>query len=171
MLKTAALILIAASACTVGFGFAGTVQAQCRQLEDLSDALLYMKNEMTYRMTPLCDIFEALSCREPGAVGALFASAAQALQSDCMTDAYGALNEAVASVKGLVLSAHAKRTVLNLAASLGKFDIDGQERVLALAQEQLASELISLRANASKRAASYRTIGICAGLAAAVILV
>ena len=64
----------------------------------------------------------------------------------------------------------ARQTLLTLGASLGEFDLDGQSRALELALARLSSQLRRLEEGSSARRRSYATIGVCAGLAVAVIL-
>ncbi len=71
---------------------------------------------------------------------------------------------------GLKWSARTRETVRNLAFSLGKFDLGGQVRAIELAQERLRAELAEVQAGSRARCRSYETIGICAGLALAVML-
>ena len=53
---------------------------------------------------------------------------------------------------------------------MGRFDAAGQARSVALAADRLRLMLAELEAGKRARCRSYRTIGICAGLALAVIL-
>ena len=73
--------------------------------------------------------------------------------------------------KALTLSARARQTLCTLAFSLGKFDVGGQLRAITLAQAHLRAELDELQSGSRARCRSYETIGVCAGLALAVLLV
>ena len=70
----------------------------------------------------------------------------------------------------LSLAMPARQTLLTLGASLGEFDLDGQSRALELALARLSSQLRRLEEGSGARRRSYATIGVCAGLAVAVIL-
>ena len=80
------------------------------------------------------------------------------------------LGRAMEQTTSLHWSARTRETVRNLAFSLGKFDLGGQVRAIELAQERLRAELAEVQAGSRARCRSYETIGICAGLALAVIL-
>ena len=56
------------------------------------------------------------------------------------------------------------------ALSLGKFDAAGQVSAIELAAGRLRQELQALESRRRERCRSYETIGVCAGLALAVIL-
>lgn len=60
MLKLIGLSLILAASGAVGAGLAGTVRRQQAQTLALIDALLRIRHELQYRLTPLPEIFAAL---------------------------------------------------------------------------------------------------------------
>lgn len=74
MLKLIGLSLILAASGAVGAGLAGTVRRQQAQTLALIDALLRIRHELQYRLTPLPEIFAALGgSPEPRDRGVLFA--------------------------------------------------------------------------------------------------
>ncbi len=155
MLKMLGAACVIFSASAVGFGFSGNVRRQCAQLTALIEALTYLKSEMLYRRTPL-----------PQAL----AKAAEKLEESCMLSVHAAFRAALGMADGLVLSAQTRQALLSLSLSLGQLDLDGQERALELASERLSAQLRLLEQGRSARCRSYATIGICAGMALAVIL-
>ena len=146
LLGTAMIVLGSGSA---GFGFARAVRAQLRQLNALLAALEAMKGEIEYRLTPLPELFAALGEGTEPVTAAFFRGCAAMMEAD---------------------RALPPQLVLGRAFSLGKFDLGGQVRAIELAQERLRAELAEVQAGSRARCRSYETIGICAGLALAVIL-
>ena len=61
MLKLIGLSLILTASGAVGAGLAGTVRRQQAQTLALIDALLRIRHELLYRLTPLPEIFTVLS--------------------------------------------------------------------------------------------------------------
>lgn len=164
-----AFFVVIASA-FVGFGFAAAVRRQCRQQEALLSALELMKNEMLYRMTPLSDVFAQLRSGGESAVAELFERWSENLYGTAYMSVELALQRAIEQTHELNLPPESLQTLRTLAQSLGKLDVDGQCSAIRLAQTQLESQLALTRAGSEKRAQSYRTVGVCAGLAVAVIL-
>ena len=167
LLGTAMIVLGSGSA---GFGFARAVRAQLRQLNALLAALEAMKGEIEYRLTPLGALCAALSHGDEPETAAFFGACAAQMEADRCLPPQLAIQRAMEQAQGLKWSARTRETVRNLAFSLGKFDLGGQVRAIELAQERLRAELAEVQAGSRARCRSYETIGICAGLALAVIL-
>ena len=163
MLKMLGAACVIFSASAVGFGFSGNVRRQCAQLTALIEALTYLKSEMLYRRTPLPQALGMLAEHSAdAAVGGLLAKAAKKLEESCTLSVHAAFRAALGMADGQAL--------LSLSLSLGQLDLDGQERALELASERLSAQLRLLEQGRSARCRSYATIGICAGMALAVIL-
>lgn len=60
---------------------------------------------------------------------------------------------------------------MSLFESLGKYDLEGNIQVLDLALSRLREEARSLQAGAAARCRTYVALGVCTGLAVAVILI
>ena len=171
MLKEIGALCIVLSTSFVGFGFAGSIRRQARQLAAVLEALGYLKGEIVYRRTPLAQVFAMLPAAvSDAAVGAFFRRCACAMEDDRTRSARSAMRIALEQTPQLALSQAAQQTLLTLGASLGQFDLDGQCRAIELASARLETQLSQLEQGRSARCRSYATIGICAGLAVAVIL-
>ena len=170
MLRAFGAICILTGASTVGFGCAAGVRRQTRQLAELCMSLEMMQSEIEYRMTPLPQLLQQLSTGCQTAVGELLLRWAQILsQPDGATVSY-AFRRALGSVHSLALSRQSVQELSALALSLGRFDAAGQARSIAASCARLRQELSFLEAEKRARCRSYCTIGVCAGLALAVIL-
>ena len=62
------------------------------------------------------------------------------------------------------------QTLYGLSMGLGRFDLESQLAAIERAKGSITSVLLQLQAQKRARCRSYETIGICAGLALAVIL-
>ena len=170
MLRILGALCILIGAGAAGFGFAASVRRQARQLGELCAALEAMRCEIEYRMTPLPQLLEqmAQTCATP--VGELLLHWSRMLSDgDGATVSY-ALRRAMELVRGLELPPQAVQELTSLSVRMGRFDAAGQARSVALAADRLRLMLAELEAGKRARCRSYRTIGICAGLALAVIL-
>ena len=170
MIKLLGKAMIVLGSGSAGFGFARAVRAQLRQLNALLAALEAMKGEIEYRLTPLPELFAALGEGTEPVTAAFFRGCAAMMEADRALPPQLVLGRAMEQTTSLQWSARTRETVRNLAFSLGKFDLGGQVRAIELAQERLRAELAEVQAGSRARCRSYETIGICAGLALAVIL-
>ena len=103
MLKLIGLSLILAASGAVGAGLAGTVRRQQAQTLALIDALLRIRHELQYRLTPLPEIFAALGGSRNREIAEFFSSLA-ALLSSAQTCTVGyACRQALAQTRGLSL--------------------------------------------------------------------
>ena len=171
MLKLIGLSLILAASGAVGAGLAGTVRRQQAQTLALIDALLRIRHELQYRLTPLPEIFAALGSSRNREIAEFFSRLA-ALLSSAQTCTVGyACRQALAQTRGLSLSSAARGTILSLVDSLGRYDLEGSVQALDLALSRLREEVKALQNSAAARCRTYLTLGVCTGLAAAVILI
>ena len=171
MLKLIGLSLILAVSGAVGAGLAGTVKRQQAQTLALIDALLRIRHELQYRLTPLPEIFSALGGGRNREIADFFSRFAAGLSSAQTCTVGYACRQALAQTHGLCLSGTARGTLLSLFGSLGKYDLDGSVQALDLALSRLREEAKTLQSGAAARCKTYLTLGICTGLAVAVILI
>lgn len=171
MLKEIGVLCVIAGASAVGFGFAGNIRRQLRQTAALAEAMTFLKNEITYRRTPLPQIFPLLaaSASEP-AVSTFWGLCGRLMCAERQRSVSSVFRAALEKTPGLTVSAETRQTLLTLGTSLGQFDLEGQNRALELAAARLEAQLHRLEQGSTARRRSYITIGICAGMAAAVIL-
>ena len=166
MLKILGLLCVVGSASAVGFGFAAGVRRQAEQLRALQTALGQMKSETAYRMTPLPELLSQVGADTDGAVGALFSRCALELRRRTSTVQF-AMQTALGHTPG---PQSVRRALLALSGALGKFDVDGQCRAIDLARSRVDEALEDVELASRARCRSYRTLGVCTGLAIAVIL-
>ena len=83
----------------------------------------------------------------------------------------GTVRRQQAQTRGLSLSSAARGTILSLFDSLGRYDLEGSVQALDLALSRLREEVKALQNSAAARCRTYLTLGVCTGLAAAVILI
>ena len=101
----------------------------------------------------------------------MFARCAAACRQNRCSPPSAVIKDALAGTPGLCLGPDARRALLELGMALGKFDMEGQCRAIGLAEARLQRELELLGQSRRARCRSYETIGVCAGLAIAVLLV
>ena len=164
----AGLVALAASA--AGFGFAQRVRVQCAQLDALSWALETMTSEMSARLTPLPEIFLLLGSGAQKDVSLFFKTAAMALTTPPGCTVPVAFKRGFAAAMNFRPGEQAVQALYALSAGLGRFTLERQLAAIEQAKTAVTRELLSLQAQKQARCRSYGTIGVCAGLALAVIL-
>ena len=133
--------LLAAFACAGGSlldiavsdaNFCGAVWYQAQTLAFI-DAVLRIRHELQYRLTPLPDVFLALQESREAAVAAFFSGLAGSLSAaDTCTVGY-ACRQALRRTEGLCIPAGVRTALMSLFDTLGKYDLDGNLQALDLA--------------------------------------
>jgi len=170
MIRWLGFVMIVGGASAAGILMATGVKRSLILYQQSIAALVYMKNEIEFQLTPIDKIAFELGNRLDAPLSSVFR----------------ALYSAIHFVPGIPLGLqmqHAlaqttqsfplelKRTLTSLFDLLGKQDMLAQIRAINLAEERLNQEIQRLNAEKKERTRAYRTIGMCAGLALAVILI
>lgn len=128
-----------------------------------------MKNEIKFRMTPLPELFFELSVSGGVETSLLFRTISDALRTDRDLSLLSIVQKVLRSCIPQ-MPEPATFLLLDLAAMLGKYDLDGQVRAIDLALQRLTELEARLSDNHAARCRSYQAMGVCAALAACIIL-
>lgn len=150
-----------------GFSMAASNRREEQQLKDLNSGLEYMICELSYRQTALPEL-----CRETARicgkqVGTFFLELAKELEKQAAPDVQVCVFEILEKMS---VSGELRRILRETGATLGRFDLPGQLRGLEGAVQSVELQLRRIRDGASQRRRSYQTLGLCAGAAAAILL-
>lgn len=153
-----------------GFGFALAKDAmnQERLLRQLLETLDFMESEIQYRLTALPELFQLCGLRSGGILRRLFLDLSGELDKRNAPRVEQCLRN--------VLDRHPsiprriRVALYQLGKSLGRFDLPGQLKGIEGAKNCCKRELRELERNREERLRSYRTLGLCAGAALAVLL-
>lgn len=170
MLKLIGLSLILTASTVAGLRLAAVVKRQQTQTLALIDAVLRIRHELQCRLTPLPEIFCALQAGRETAISAFFTELSQTLAAGSGCTVSYACRRALTKTQGLCLPAAVRQTLLSLFDTLGLYDLEGNLQVLDLALTRLREQAAALRAEAPGRCRSFVTLGVCTGLAVAVVL-
>ncbi len=168
-LKMIGAVLIIASCSGVGFSIAAAHKSAEQAMTQLIEALDYMYCELQYRMTPLPELCETAGKQTPGAVGAVLKMLAGELEQQLSPDAASCMAAAVERVPRLPEAA--KRNLMLMGKSLGRFDLTGQLSGLESVKQLCKRDLDGLLGNRDVRLRSYHTLGICAGIALVILFI
>lgn len=171
MIRLLGAILVTVGGAASGLGLAWQVKRTQRQLGGLITAVEQLQNELQFRLLPVGQLFAVLGRTAEGEVGRLFQLAADKMAADPALAALQAVQRAMDELPALSLGQEGRQTLLELASSLGRYDLEGQCRAIALAQRRLTMQYDRLCAEKSGRCRSYGVLGVCTGLALAIILI
>ena len=169
ILKLIGVILTVFASGLISFQIAANYIKEIKQVKKLIYVLTYMESELTYRRTPLPELFLKLSINRPGVLGSVFEKTGKLLEAKLNSSVESCIGVAIDEVEGVSKSAV---IVLNqLAANLGKFDVEGQVNGIRSVAEESRSILKSLEENKTEKLRGIKTLGVCAGAAVAILLI
>lgn len=154
-----------------GFGFlvASASKREEKHLRELLESLEFMISELQYRMTPLPDLLMNAIPYTSGALLLVFSALSEELKGQIAPDAESCMRTVLDKNQSVpVLTGNMLRL---LSRSLGKFDLNGQISGLTLVKEACKENLQKLTKDRTGRLRSYRTLGVCAGIALAILLI
>jgi len=153
-----------------GFGFliAAGVKREERYLRELLEAMEFMTSELQYRMTPLPELIDRAACHTSGTLWQVFSALDRELATQIAPNAEACLRAALENTDGIPTLTG--RVLRMLGRSLGKFDLAGQISGINFVKDACRENLNKLQKDKAERLRSYRTLGVCAGIALAILL-
>ena len=158
----------------VGCGSFGLIMAfnhrrEVFALEQLIAALDYMQSELRYNLLPLPELSEKVVGITKGVVSKVFRYFLEELQKQVLPDAEICMRSALEQARDVPDITKSCFEVLSL--TLGKFDLEGQERALSSLRQNCYKKLDEFTKNQDTRLRSYQTLGICAGAAVTILFI
>lgn len=154
-----------------GFGFLTAVYWKQEELalRQLVGDLEFMVCELQYRMTPLPELCGQTAGERNGLTSEFWklmeAELEQQMEPDVSCCVQSVLNRCGK------LPEHTQKALKILGQTLGRFDLEGQIQGLNSVKSHCCGELESMVQERDFRQKSYQTLGICTGIALAIILV
>ena len=154
-----------------GFGVRQTLKfvAQRRQLASLRSALELLKCEMNYTVRTLPMLCRSVRTRIDGPVGSFFGSFAELLEKSNNVERAAAA--AVSETHALELPQEAVMALLEVCTGLGRYDLDGANRILSLALQRIDTAIERCEQERRPLARSYILLSLCAGAAVVILSV
>lgn len=152
-----------------GFGFALAINygMQERLLHDLIRAIEIMGNELRYRLTPLPKLCEITACsvREP--LKSFLFDLSDELNKRKSPDVLSCVRSALA--RSRISKGNVREILVELGTTLGMYDLEGQESGLKRIQQICIREENEYRIHYKERTRCYKTLGLCSGIAIAIL--
>lgn len=162
-------ILVIAGCGGAGFGIASGYRREANILRQLLRIIEYMECELQYNLTPLPDLCRKAVKDTKGVLQDVFQNLARELDWQISPDAYSCMIAALR--KSPEVPSRAKKILLQLGRTLGRFDLNGQVMELSSAYASCETELSEVEQDKSDRLRSYQTLGLCAGAALAILFI
>lgn len=154
-------------------GFGSAIAAAYRQeeklLHQLMSTITYMETELQYQLTPLPELCLKAGKHTRGLLNQLFCEMAKNLEQQTAADVSGCMNNAIQKTGEIPV--RLKKLLRELGNCLGQFDLSGQLRGLQEIYVLCEAEGKRLEKGRDQRLRSYKTLGICAGLALIILFV
>ena len=166
MIRLVGALLTAAGGAFWGFAAARRLRRRARVLRQLAGAMEQMEREISFRLTPLPEVFAALSQEYSGPVGALFAGCVQEMDGLDRQPMAKLWRQALAEAP-LDLDGRGLRALEELGEVLGRYDGDS----LCIALKQACGELIAAAEEAEREREQKERMEQILGLTAGALLV
>ena len=153
------------------FGFHTAIHhvEKIRLLQGMISALDYMVCELKTRAIPLPQLCRQVGERSKGKISQIFIAMSEELELQILPDAEMCMHSVLD--KSSELDREISGVFEELGKQLGRFDLPGQVRGLESCQKQCALKLEQVSKNKDCRLRSYRTLGLCAGAAIAILFI
>ncbi len=169
MLKILGVLLVVGSAGTLGVLAAASLQRRVSALRAVIGALELAERELSFRLTPIPELFAALERRALPPAGACFGRCLEELDR-LGEESLGTLWKEAVEETLPDLSPRDRETLAALGEVLGRYDGAGQREALSLTRAELTRALKGAEADRDSRGRMYTALGLTAGAFCAVLL-
>lgn len=161
----AAFVMIACGG--FGFSIAATHKKAERALQSILRAIEFMINDLEYHNTPLPELLRKASTEAGEMIAQVFIALSQQLDGQMLPDVNACMKAVLVNFDHIPVRAH--RNLMYLGQSMGRFALSGQLSGFRSAAAMCKRDLESLAVDRDARLRSYRTLGICGGIALVIL--
>ena len=166
-MKLIGMLFIVVSAGSVGIGMAVSLKKNVQLMRQMLRILQILRNEIAFCGTPLPQAFALAAASCDGVLSMLFADTAKKMdRNPWMTAA-----EAMKQVEFSQQNSQLLSICVELAEGLGQYDLNSQLCAVSSAKERTEALLNYAEQERSVKSKLYETLGICAGLSMAILLI
>jgi stage III sporulation protein AB len=155
------VVMVATSGCAAGISAGIERKKRFRALSELISAIDVLENEICYRCSPVCDALAV------AAEASTVLRTASHFAGNNPLSLSAAFRDAAAQHR---LSPEDSVVLAELGSAVGRYGAEEQKVFFEYAKARFQARLSPEEESAYRTAKLYRTLGICGGLAAAVIL-
>lgn len=151
-----------------GFMIAAAHAREVKTIKTLINCLDYMEWELEYKMTCLPDLCRQVTNQCSGVLKSIFNDLAGLFDAGSEPNAQRCMELILSDKKDV--PTYTKTALYQLGRTLGKFDLEGQIKGIKAVKEECRRNLEQLQCDHAVRIRTYKTLGLCAGAAMAIIL-
>lgn len=163
----AVFVILACGSC--GYLMAARHRYKVKQFRDLIAALNYMESELRYRNTPLPQLCRLAGEKNYGKISEILLLLADELEAQISPNAGSCMSAVLDKLDSL--DAALCEALVELGVTFGRFDAEGQLRGMENVRNTCQEKLHRLSQNLDCRLRNYQTLGLCAGVAIAILFV
>lgn len=170
MIRWIGILFIVFGATATGLTMAANVKHTVKTMQKFISILCEMRAEIEFHLTPLGELCGKISEKAEAPLKNVFKNVQQRLYAVPGRPVGIQMREAIFHC-GQTVPRDLKDILTDLFDALGKQDVYAQLRAIDLAHKRTENALNTLENDKNERCKTYRIISICAGIAAAVILI
>ena len=166
-MKILGISFITLSSAVVGFQMAAMLRKRCALMRELDDLLQLLEQEIGTCGTLLPHAFALLSAATDGIWETVFSGIAKEMDKN----RWATPHEAAQIVLNQVHDRDISEIMLPMMKKMGKYNIEAQTQGIESARLQLRMLLQELEQEQKMKSKTFQTLGICTGLAVAILLI
>ena len=153
-----------------GFGIllSATHKYEVSVLQNFIEILDFMECELSYRQTPLPELCR-LAAANNNIIGNVFSELSNELDKQLLPDVEKCVMTVLKNKHNI--PKQTEKALCSFGRCLGKFDLNGQLKGICAIRDECMQILASKTKNQDNRLRCYRTLGICAGAAIAILFI
>ena len=168
MVRLMGAALVAAGGAALGFQAAAGLRSQVRALEEMSQGLALLEQELELNAPPLSRLLERGAERGRGPAEALFRECLQGLD-DLDREDFSTLWRRLVS-GCMALGSEGQAVLTPLGDTLGRYDGERQREALAAARRRLEELTARLKEDSRRRGRVYQALGLSGGAFLVILL-
>lgn len=162
-------VLIVAGCGGFGISLSGHFRKERQLLQSMLSLLTFLECQLQYQLTPLPELCRQAGRATGGILEEIFLNFSRELDWQKSPDTDGCMTEAIRKSRNV--PGRVKNLLRQMGMTLGSFDLPGQLQEFAQLRMVCEQELSQLSSTLEPRIKTCRTLSVCAGAAAAILLV
>ena len=160
------MIVIACGA--LGFSVSSACRKEIQLLRQFIFAMDTMESELQFRLSPLAQLSLCAAQHTTGCLNAVFLRFSKELENQICPNAERCMSAVISETQ---LPETLRTMLLMLSQTLGNFDVEGQAKGIINVRNEANRILAQKTNNLDVRLRGYQTLGLCAGVAIAILLI
>jgi len=152
-----------------GLSMSGYFRKERQLLQSMISMLSFLECQLQYQLTPLPELCRQAGRASGGILEEIFLNFSRELDWQNAPDTDSCMNEAIRRSRNV--PARVRELLRRMGRSLGRFDLPGQLQEFDQLRKQCELELRQISETLEPRVKTCRTLSLCVGAAAAILLI